>query len=387
MPVFRLALCLALLATCLAAAPTGVLTGRVVGPAGKPVAGAALFSVEEKEEETEYHRSTSRSEHNLGETDEDGRFRLTLPSGPFTLRVVAAGRLSRKVEELEIPAGGETGPIEVVLEKEDIGTVLEGRVFYADGSPAPSIHLSVLSVEKKGVAPRIASGRTDAQGRYRVTVRGPGPYRVYAARAGAAGGGQPDATVELSEGVNPLDLRLNANVGVEVSGRVVDHQGAPVAMVFVEVLRDGSGIGATTAADGSFTLKQVPDGEFTLTARKSGFAEGSLPGGVKVAGKPVRGLEVQIPAGRLPALTGRLRGTKPADLRGMRIEAESRSIGALGFPRAGKINTDGTYRFPDVKAGLWKVTAVFPSGKRVSGEVQVEPGSQEDVVLDLDLRD
>jgi hypothetical protein len=294
MPAFRLALCFALLVTCLAAAPTGVLTGRVVGPDGKPVAGATLFSFEEKVVETEHRRSTSSSQKNLGETDEDGRFRLTLPAGPFTLRVVASGRLSGKVEGLEIPEGGETGPIEVVLEEEAVGTVLEGRVFYPDGSPASNVHLSVLSVEKKGVAPRFASGNTDAQGRYRVTVHGPGQYRVYTGRAGVSTHGGPDATVDLRAGVNPLDLRLKENAGVEVSGRVVDERDGPVAMVFVELRSGGSGLGATTAADGSFILKQVPDGDFTLTARKSGFAEGSLPGGVKVAGEPVTGLEVQL---------------------------------------------------------------------------------------------
>lgn len=208
MPAFRLALCLALLVACLAAAPTGVLTGRVVGPDGEPVASAALFSFEETVVETEHRRSTSSSQKNLGETDEDGRFRLTLPPGPFTLRVVAAGRLSGKAEGLEIPEGGETGPIEVVLEEEAVGTVLEGRVFYADGAPAPNVHLSVFSVEEKGAAPRFASGNTDAQGRYRVTVRGPGQYRVYAGRAGVSTRGGPDATVEVGEGVTPLDIHL-----------------------------------------------------------------------------------------------------------------------------------------------------------------------------------
>ncbi len=61
----------------------------------------------------------------------------------------------------------------------------------------------------------------------------------------------------------------SAQAGADIRGRVTDDKGAPVPSAQVTVL--GTTAGTTTAADGSFELKDVPTGTRTLSARRVGY--------------------------------------------------------------------------------------------------------------------
>jgi hypothetical protein len=67
-----------------------------------------------------------------------------------------------------------------------------------------------------------------------------------------------------------------------ISGKVVTTGNAPVGEAIVTVA--GSGIGARTNADGSFTLPPLPPGSYTIEARRLGFLAARVDGVQLAAG-------------------------------------------------------------------------------------------------------
>jgi hypothetical protein len=120
---------------------------------------------------------------------------------------------------------------------------------------------------------------SDGDGRYRIEGLEPGALSIEATH--------PDYVrtvkdIDARAGVNVVNLDLGG--GSEVSGRVLDAEGAPVAGAWVRLApkgREWGGPDTTSAADGSFQIKGTTDGEYALSAGKQGYA--SSRGEVAVA--------------------------------------------------------------------------------------------------------
>ncbi len=344
--------------------PLGKLSGRVVDPAGEPVAGAFVRADE--------GRPGSRRPRGGGATDDQGRFQIDLEPGPVELSARAEGYKTGTWRG-EVPERGAAGPAEIRLER---GATLEGRVLDADGNPVGGARVSTSAGAPDfmgGLGWMGRSGsRSDGDGRYRLSGLETGVHEVRATTEDDTA--ETSVRFEVQPGANRLDLILRA--GVEVSGHVRDDAGLPIAGAEMELFSMPGGVLHTlSAADGSFRFTHVPDGSHRLTARKRGLAPAHQE--LEVAGQPLPGLDIRLAAGG--TITGRLLGLSPGDLEGIRIDALGETEG-----RTGVVHQDGTYRVRELAPGEWTVGATLASGRSARGEVRLEPGMTE-AILDLDL--
>lgn len=158
--------------------------------------------------------------------------------------------------------------------------MLAGRVDDADtGVPLANALVSLVYSEK-GVADandRVRRARTDADGLYAIC----GIPETLEGTVQATGGGRATADVPVSTRSKLLetasflvgsDQRTDSGtVGAAVlAGRITDVAGRPLRDVQVAV-EGGSGV-ALTAENGTFSLRELPSGTTTASARKIGYA-------------------------------------------------------------------------------------------------------------------
>ncbi|MFW6175678.1 MAG: carboxypeptidase regulatory-like domain-containing protein, partial [Acidobacteriota bacterium] len=146
--------------------------------------------------------------------------------------------------------------------------------------------------------------------------------------------------------------------GVEVTGRVLDPDGLPVAGAGVQVLEVHGqrmayrGEHATTGSDGRFTLDTLPEGRLTLRAHKEGFSPATEeidlgPAGASAEIYLERGTEVR---GRVLEADG-----SPGAGRTLRI-APHRSL--LGSGARASAAADGSFAFRGVADGEYRLVVV-----------------------------
>ncbi|HYG61419.1 MAG TPA: carboxypeptidase regulatory-like domain-containing protein, partial [Thermoanaerobaculia bacterium] len=305
-------------------------------------------------------------------------------AGKVRLLAAAPRLLQAEIPILEVAAGKDVEDLELVLRR---GSVVAGRVLSPGGEPVTGARVEPAAQAEDDVfLPFFQGTVSDAEGRYRLEGVPDGAVRSFAAEA--EGFQRAVREVEVRPGENRLDFRLDA--GHEISGRVVDAAGAPIAGALVSTSEPGSpfmgaeggwGKGVRTGADGSFRLAGVATGVHEVRAGKEGYAPGRLQA-VEVAG-PVQGLELRL--GAAGSVHGRLTGLDLAELAGVEVSAQPLSPGALPGYANGQVDYEGRYRVGGLTAGEWRVEVQAPSGLRASGKVTVPAGG--DAVLDLEFKD
>jgi protocatechuate 3,4-dioxygenase beta subunit len=350
--------------------PARILTGRVVGPAREPVPQATIRQMESSEIWMGGSSMGSAGMTGTTSSDDQGRFLLEqIGAASFDLTVAAAGYRPRRLTGIQVPEDG--APLEIALDK---GESLDGQVVDGRGEPVAGVSVDAYLAKTDGVI-EPDHAVTDADGRYRLEGLTLGSNQV---QAQGRTGLRAHALVEVKPGPNRLDLVLASKA--EVSGRVLDETGAPVAGATVHLwpLTNGGFFTASTTADGSFRLRDVEDGGYRLLASGPGYAEASLPDQVHVAGEPLGGFELKLQRGAV--LTGKLRGFAPEELRRLQIMAMGSS--GRSFPLEGTV-TGAEYRVSGLSPWTWYVTARVQDGPSVSGMVTLEPG-MERATLDLE---
>lgn len=349
------------------------LAGQVVNPEGAPVPDAAVAQVEDSP-------LGGTSIDTAASTDSDGRFRVTgLSPGSLDLIVTADGYSARRLRAIPIPEAGKPEDLRIILER---GSVLEAHVTDAEGLPVPDVYVQAkpevwpdsAEIENRMFLHQFI--HTDAEGRSRLQVPAPGTYEVSASHQ------HRSATVKVvaGPGVTPVELRLPP--GVEISGLVLSREGAPAVGAYVLAVLQGERkkLSIQVQADGTFVIKEAPDGLYQLTARDR-EGRSSQPRDLPVAGHSVSGLELVIDQdSQLTTLSGRVTGLPPESLRGIQVEA----LPAQHPPYGGTTATGagGEYQFDKLDPGEWTVTARSPHGQ-AQGTVRLDPGVP--AVLDLEI--
>jgi protocatechuate 3,4-dioxygenase beta subunit len=340
------------------------LAGRVRSPEGKPVPRA----------EISLQTDPSADRRSLGTTGEDGSFRLTgIQPGVVELVVRAQGYQLSRLQDLRIPEESDVEGLEITLHR---GSVLEAQVLDSQRQPVAGAQVLAYLDNPQGSGSPIQC-QTDDAGRCRLEGLDPGPYNVYAV---AAKHGQTQAKVEIAPGVNRRALVFSA--GVEVSGRVSDETGAPVAgaRLALNPLESGSSLEAASLADGSFRFSAVGDGTYRLSGGAPGFAEAAAPEEVQVAGQEVRGLALRLSRGA--TLTGKVLGLDPEELASVAVNAfRVNDDVPITHPFLSRTDREGRYKLLDLPPGDWRIIAQA-RGRSVQEALQIAPGTQE-AVLDL----
>jgi protocatechuate 3,4-dioxygenase beta subunit len=344
------------------------VSGRATGPDGKPVAGASVTLNESNRRfSSALWEAAARHQHR-GVTDDEGRFSFVdVSPGAFELSADAPRHQEAVLRGLEVKPGQDLAGVEIVL---PAGAAVEGRVSSPEGRPVEDAEVMVAEPSRRGSPFSSLRDGTDAEGRYRIEGISPGPHTL---EVRAEGYKRAVRDVELKDEAHGVDFQLERGPG-EVSGRVVDDAGAPVAGAGVVLFASSGALdvsrSAESGADGSFLISGVNDGSYRLHAAKNGYAPARAENEVTVAGGPVSGLELKLSAAE-GTIAGRLIGLEFSQL--SRVGVWTDSGGTFGG-----VDAEGSYKILHLPPGTVKVSAAVPDTPlRAEGRVTLEPGAAE----------
>jgi len=298
------------------------------------------------------------------ETDEQGRFEVAnLHPGPVAVAPRWPADAQWQAPSLSVETQpGETTEVELELQRT---WLVSGRVVDAEtGQPIEGVGIHV-SETPAGRGESIPP--TDAEGRYRLRVL-PGKTTVHP--GGAEGYVSPDfgrsrieVVVEDADAALP-DITLEP--GVQVTGRVVDEEGEPVADA--EVVHTASDLTfhspARTDGSGEFTVGWVaPDQAFTARARKGDLMT-AAPVPVDAAGEEP--LELVIREGAGVRLAVRVVDGDGNPIEGAEVNAYWRAEDWGMYPTLGETGADGRLvsevQWPE---GSYQMVATAPGCSKV----------------------
>lgn len=150
---------------------------------------------------------------------------------------------------------------------------ISGRVTDAQtGEPVADAVISYAEISERW--------QTNADGNFQAKIK-PGTYTLTVERFGY----QPASVeVEVSEGaITPVTIALQPFTTGTITGMVIDHvTGEPIAKATVAVV--GVDVRTETAADGSFSLPDLPVGDYRVRASAPGYSDSLADSATVAAG-------------------------------------------------------------------------------------------------------
>jgi hypothetical protein len=345
------------------------LSGRVVDPAGDPVAGASLQALPVTGLE-----SGGLAAGREAVTSSDGSFSLSgfREGEALTLRVEKKGFAVRTMQGLQVPV---PEPLTLVLTP---AARITGTVVDESGNPlgGAKLLLSQDLGDDSAQGPRrrlVSAAETDREGRFELAGLAPGRFRLAALSSGFLPETGPRITLVEGEGIEGIEIVLRR--GAVIEGRISIPDGSPAAGAKVVVLdtEEESGLGlvgrpgAVSDREGRYEIGGVSEGDHTVLADLNGF-------------QPARGqIRVEAGANRLDLrleegfeVSGRVSGPEgPVPGAVLRLLPQQEGSTA---PFPGSTGSDGAFRFPAVAEGRYRVEVEKPGYAMASTslEVQVE---------------
>jgi hypothetical protein len=296
----------------------GVITGRVINDAGRPVAGAPILVIKAGVKVTSGFQTST--------ADDEGNFKATgLGPGSYMISTSVPGYVAAQIDsERDYHRPGENVTVNLIK-----GGVITGRVTDPYGEPMVGVRVQAFKVRELEVGQKYSGGLmqmngrlTDDRGVYRLYGLEPGVYVVGVSndQAGLYGGAyagreamtwhpsSPRATaaeiaVRSGEEVAGADIRHREERGHTISGTVVGETASGSMVDGVTIMLtsgpDRRLVGMTGAyGTKNFAMFGAPDGEYEIIAfrassREADFAS-STPRRVVVRGADVSGIELKI---------------------------------------------------------------------------------------------
>ena len=343
--------------------------------------------------------------------------------GHFTIKGVAPGRYSffatrpGYVDQPYQPNGGDSGAVLAlqpgqqltdVLFRLTMAAVITGHVNNEDGEAMTGVLVTALrrpteeeTIEeelppsRKLEPTQVASAKTDDRGEYRIYGLEAGEYYVKATESsepemnmpvgqdqvireflgsdyapvfypGVSRLGQAQP-VPLSPGAEvQVDLAMRRVKTVEISGRVISPGGTPATDVSInlaeaEVEDYSSQRYTSTDAKGTFSLKGIPPGSYTLFAyqRVRGNKPYSARQKLEVGNDNINSVTLALGVGT--RLAGRVSVAGPDSIRRGRIFINLIPVGEGGsWSSSGPVEKDGTFEITGIEEGSYAVSVQGP---------------------------
>ena len=371
--------------------------GRVVDPAGQPIAGASV-RVSRPEGET------SRFMFRVGGMEDrqkpdawsgaDGSFRVAgLEPGEYVVVVQRDGYALKQVPSVTVQAEGPNEWPAIVLSP---GVAIAGFIRNGKGEPVVSAQISSFAVD---AGPR-GTTVTDPEGRFRLDGFGADRPVMLSVRA--------EGYASLQREVTPPseDLSLVLKTTGTIRGRVEDAASnrpitdftvsyrAPRGGGFggIQIRMGGESERAFQSPDGTFELPDVPAGKWSVTASAPGFRPADVSGIELGEGETKEGVIVSLKKGG--SVSGRVldprRGTGVPNAsvswsQGSGGQGPGAAVIArlAGDATAVSTDADGRYRVDGLPSGKITVSAEHPDYLETSREVEVDDDATADLTLSL----
>jgi hypothetical protein len=400
-------------ATAKPATGTARLSGRVLAAdSGKPLRRAIVQVVPAGLDDVQLQMA--RLSRTVS-TDPDGLWTLTaLPSGRYQITVWKGGYVSlqfgqrRPYEQgrpVDLAPGQSVERVDVVLPR---AAAISGRITDETGEPVTHAFITVsrrrfvdgqriVAPVSEGIQALLNGGLTDDTGRYRIYGLSPGTYYVSAMTDASPPGSLADQRRRASTffpGVTAMSdaQQVTIDVGQEadasfsvmeartvtVSGMVRTAGGEPgrgsVSLLGMSPMPSDGTLVAKIAADGSFSVANVPAGEYRAHTQLTGTTpidRGSQP--VTVGEEDVAGLLIQAAPGAVAR--GRVTFDEPAAAPTGRVTLEVLPAapvpGLQGRPLP-SVNADGTFEVRDLhERNVFRLGLFVPDGWALSA-VRIE---------------
>jgi Carboxypeptidase regulatory-like domain len=393
-----------------------VITGRVIGPDGQPVADTRVFA---------YRIGERLGRGHSAMVDDDGNFKLIgLSPTAYVISARAPGYVFADLPiEDRVHRIGENVTVRMVK-----GGVITGRVTDETGEPLVGVTVKTQRLRDPESKPALSGGDlfelgvavTDDRGIYRVFGLLPGVYIVcigshvgYSAYDSQV---RNDAPTYHPSATRDTATEINLRAGEEVSGVDIRHRGdrGPVVSgvatgevessshnsVGITLKRvEGGSFEATTATDNTrgFVFYGAPDGEYELIAERGNDAAETTSSArrrISVRGADVSGVELKLAptgsiagrvaiespeapnrcatrdeqaetSGQLQEKTGRRAVVEEILLKAVQDDRNPRPhlSGFFRFDRYGRPpNEKGEFAMKGLEAGRYRITANLPDG-------------------------
>ncbi len=311
----------------------GAITGRVVNEDNQPLTGIAVYA---------RGVGANNQARSNSVTDESGRFTFRdLDAGAYTVTAYAPGYVPARTDESAATETLYRRPGDNFTLHMTKGGIITGRVMNAVGDPVIRIAVRPIRLQDetgRPVAPTFLYGqerRTDDRGIYRIYGLQPGTYIILAGASRQSFSSSPDAFGGRAPTYHPSATSDTAGevrvaVGGETTGVDIIFRNEPGRRVSGTITgatqsagnSGGINITLTNPANGiaeaatfirpnerGFSFDGIPDGEYDLTARRSGSATetdaASPPRRIVVRGADITGIELALQP--LASLSGQLR--------------------------------------------------------------------------------
>jgi RNA polymerase sigma-70 factor (ECF subfamily) len=356
------------------------ISGRVVDPGGRAVAGADILLDQ---------MGGGWNGYVVARSESDGRYLIRSVEEGIAW-VSARAKLHAPSAQREL-IGSSIAIEGVDLVVEPIGLALEGTVYGAQGQPlagaqilvGPEDAYDVLFIEGGGRA-RVPAGQlvsSDERGHFEVPGVPAGTLPVQARAAGHA----PWSGEAETSGQRTAQLEIRLASGVTLTGRVTDSAGKPVARAEVhsEHMANFASRYARTGADGTFALRDLPAREFEVSVEAEGL-EGAK---TKLAGAPGAALTWNPVLGAGRVIRGRL-VLADTDFSKWYVTCQSQDWAGSPFRDDVHPSADGAFEIRGCADVLHSIEVNPPDGSFVFPAAQrkdVEPDGP-DLVIEIDPR-
>jgi protocatechuate 3,4-dioxygenase beta subunit len=306
---------------------------------------------------------TASPQWNAKLVEDDESFTLDLQPGEIMLKIEASG-YQEATQQVMVTAG----KTEEVTIFTDRGRVVSGRISDEEGAPVADAMVTANEID--------GFTSSDNEGAYTITL--PNTPVTF----GVQIEGYIEKELELPAGSDDQRLDIVLSRGKRARGRVVTHDGVPVAGAQVMATGDGSPQTARTGEDGAFLVQGLGDGLYVFRAERDDLASEPLTNVDPAAGEIVLRMKPSAGAG---AVHGRVKGF-------------SEGGWMFGVVRAANqhamVGRDGRYRFDRLPAGEVELRAIAsgmngttsssrPANVTVvaNGEVEVDLQFNNDTVI------